>query len=736
MRLRAVTCASGAATMAVQMAAVRLLAPWFGTSVLVWMTTIGLSLVAMAAGYAAGGRIADRRPAGSTLAATLAAAAILVGAVPVAAPSVLPQLPGAEVAGVGFAYGLLFLAPAVLLGMSLPLAVRLAVGTVDAAGAAVGGIYAISTVGSIVGTLLTAMVLLQAIGTRATLWCIATLLVVAATTVRTVRPLRGIPVRQPEGAVPRTARRIGPVLACAIVVVEGSATMGMEFAGQRLVAPFFGASQVVWAILIAVVMGCIALGSRLGGRLADRHPDPAALATLLAGSAAVIALIPVVVVPIMRPASGAIDEGAVAPLVTRFLVSMAVLGVPIVLLAMVPPWVARMSIVDAPRSGRTVGMLYAGSTVGALAGTIATALWLVPTVGPRRTLVILALLLVFAAVACLRARATSDLDVRTRVRALAICGAALGVLVLVALAPHGLVRPGREGGRVLAESESRYQFAQVSQRPGGRRVLQLNEGWAVHSVWDPRSVLTGGYWDRFLVAPSLLPRSAARPDGVARDRVLVIGSAGGSIARAFAAIRPATTVTGVELDPAVTALGRRWLGASGTVHHADGRPFLRRTTAHWDLIVLDAFRQPYIPFHLTTREAFESMRDRLQEGGMIAVNVGVTPGDPRMEHAIAATMRAVFPTVLELPVGEYNRIVVGLTERGVGLDELRQRIRVSPVVGRDINDATDQQRALLGVARTFEESLRPVDPDPDAVLTDDRAPVEWMTDRMIFGAAR
>ena len=177
---------------------------------------------------------------------------------------------------------------------------------------------------------------------------------------------------------------------------------------------------------------------------------------------------------------------------------------------------------------------------------------------------------------------------------------------------------------------------------GQERRLYLNEGYAIHSVWRPDTVLTGGEWDMFLAAPPLLGRPALR--------AAMLGNAAGTTARAYGVYYPEARIDGVEIDPAVSAVGRRWFGLDDnprlTVHTADARPFLAATDARYDLILIDAYRQPYVPFYLATREFFRLCRQRLAPGGVVALNVSTVPGDDRLATAVAGTLRAEFPQVV------------------------------------------------------------------------------------------
>jgi len=341
----------------------------------------------------------------------------------------------------------------------------LALASVGVAGRTGGRLYALSTVGSIAGTLVAALVLVQFIGTRATLYAIVATLVIAALAARGVRAVAAVEQQSSPALPPGEATAalhaaasvslestdsVGVLslpLATAIVVVEGMSLMATEMSVARLVAPFFGASQAVWAVLIAIVMGCIAAGSALGGRAADRRPTIGALVLVLAAAGAAVALLPFAAAPVMRLSTGGIDNVAIGTVLGSFLATMLVLVVPIVLLGMVPAWVLRLSLPTVARSGRTAGRLYACSTAGALVGTWASALWLIPAIGTRRTLLVFALAL--AALAC----AVAVRTMRSSRLLIAPSAALLLGLALLA-APTGLVKSARSWPRAGRARES------------------------------------------------------------------------------------------------------------------------------------------------------------------------------------------------------------------------------------------------------------------------------------------
>jgi spermidine synthase len=279
--------------------------------------------------------------------------------------------------------------------------------------------------------------------------------------------------------------------------------------------------------------------------------------------------------------------------------------------------------------------------------------------------------------------------------------------------PPGAVKasPG-----LLYEAESRYQYVQVVERSTGARYLHLNEGVAVHSVWRRDHVLTGGVWDTFLAVPSLL--------GAEPRRVAVLGNAGGTIARAFARFYPRTEIDGVEIDPTVSDVGFRFFGMGDNprlhVHDADARPFLRATGKRYDLIYIDAYRPPYVPFYLATEEFFELVRDRLAPGGVVIVNAGHPEGSDDLEKVLGRTMAEVFPTVLRDPIEDTNTLLLG-SEAPASAETLRDAIDALP---KGLRPLATNQAALIG----------PRLPG-GSVYTDDRAPVEWLIDKSIVDYA-
>jgi spermidine synthase len=478
----------------------------------------------------------------------------------------------------------------------------------------------------------------------------------------------------------------------ALVFSAGAGALATEIAAARLLAPYYGSSTVVWANVIGLVLASLSLGYWVGGRIADRRPSPRVLGGLVVAAAVLVAAVPFAAKPLLDLSVEGLDELSAGAVIGSFFAVLALFAPPVTLLGMVAPFAIRLGISDVRDAGSTAGRLYALSTVGSLLGTFLSALVAIPLIGTQRTLLASATLIALAGTVLLGRRWL-------------VLAAALAALIAV---PPGAVKA--DAG-LLHEEESLYQFIQVVERGEVRR-LYLNEGVAVHSVWRRDELLTGGVWDTFLAVPPLVGRPV--------ERAAVLGNAGGTVARAFGRYYPDVSIDGVELDPAVSEVGRRYFGLRDNprleVHDADARPFLRRTDARYDLIVVDAYRPPYVPFYLATREFFRLARERLTPGGVIALNVATVPNDHRLAEAIARTLASELPQVATWQPLRFNQIVIGLSER-TSLDVLRQRLARAPAGVRQLT-------ALLA------RDIRPAEQKGEA-WTDDRAPVEWITDRMI-----
>ena len=504
----------------------------------------------------------------------------------------------------------------------------------------------------------------------------------------------GVPGQSPH------AVRVRSAYIRALAFVVGAASLGAEISATRLLAPYFGASTIIWANTIATVLVALSVGYTIGGRLADRRADVRGLCAIVTIAGVLLAAVPFAADPLLRLSVKALGALAVGGFLGSLAAVLVLVAVPVLLLGMIAPYANRLAVGRVDETGTVTGRLYAISTAGSLVGTFASALLLIPLIGTHRTFLVFAISLTAVAVPGLGARR------------FLIVPLAVAALLLIPPAAIGADVPG---AKVIFETETQYQYARVLQFHDGVRWLELNEGVAIHSIYNPRSYLVGGYWDDFMVLPLAGVRGPPQ-------RIAILGDAAGTVARAYGHYFPQTRVDAVELDGELSTIGKRYFHLSGPRLHlytADARPWLAASTAHYDAIFLDAYRQPYIPFYLLTREFFDSARKHLRPGGVVIVNVGHLPGSNALEKVVSATLHAVFPVVMRDRVSATNSLVIASAK---------------PLSGTRITTAASEGKLSPGlvplagdVAARFGPALA-----GGPVYTDDRAPVEWLTDLSIL----
>ncbi len=333
----------------------------------------------------------------------------------------------------------------------------------------------------------------------------------------------------------------------AAVFFGGICSLGVELTASRLLAPFFGTSQLIWANVIGLTLIYLTIGYRWGGRLADRRPDERLLGLILVGAGLSTAIIPLIARPILQWSASAFSSFSVGVFFGSLFGVLILFSVPIILVGMISPFAIRLSVRNVETAGSTAGSLYALSTVGSIIGTFLPVLLLIPTIGTARTFYFFALLLVIV----------GALGMRRRLAYLAI--PAVLILAAFQLGISGIRDPFCTGCVSLFETESTYNYIQVAENDYGpdsteQIGLILNEGQAIHSIYNtrfgetqnPNDLLTAGPWDFFSVAPYLYPnRTKADVDGL-----LMIGSAAGTIPKQFLAFYgDDARIDAVEIDP-------------------------------------------------------------------------------------------------------------------------------------------------------------------------------------------
>jgi len=402
------------------------------------------------------------------------------------------------------------------------------------------------------------------------------------------------------------------------VFVTGAAVMALEIVGTRIIAPVFGINLFVWTALLSVTLASLALGYYVGGRQVDRRPTFQVLGWFVVMAAVLLAIARALAYAVL--ASTADLGPRLGPLLAATLLfapSLSALGA-------AGPVAARLALRDLRAAGRTTGAVYAVSTLGSLASTIAMGFWIIPNVDTYRIIVAVAIVLGLLGAGLLRKG--------TRIKA-----AAVPLLSIFAATSVG--EPGLPAGlRILGRAQSFYgRVEAIDDEARGVRLLRAD-----HSIIGAIHSRDGSAAFSFLHILEAV--RFARPD--ARS-VLQIGLGTGALAGSLE--KEGLQVDVVELDPTVVHFARQYFGFSprGRVSIDDGRTFIRHATRRYDVIVHDTFTGGTTPEHLLSVEVVRRLRELLMPRGILVLNFAGYRTGPQAEasFAVARTLRAVFSTV-------------------------------------------------------------------------------------------
>ena len=423
------------------------------------------------------------------------------------------------------------------------------------------------------------------------------------------------PVQRPRAeSTAGSSQAAAAVMIYAAAFVTGAIVMSFEMLGSRYLNPYFGSGIYTWAALISTVLIALAAGYFLGGTLADRTASLAVLAlTVIVGSLYLLAL-PSFAQAILEFVLAGVDDIRAGSLIA----ALALMFFPVTFLGMYSPFAIRLLLRSAQRAGRVSGAVYGISTAGAIVGTLGTTFLLIPTIGARAITLTLGALGLAAGLALLALarlhRPTSSVLV---VVALAVSTSAGRADNLIDAAVRASMLE-RGDGR-LAHIETAYNDVFITKR---RHQLVMSfqlKGWdyteSVSNLLDPDDLPLR--YAQVMTIAAVYPETARK--------ILMLGLGGGSISTYLGRFMPEAQVTTVEIDPGVITAAKTYFGLRETermrYRAGDGRVFLSRNDELYDLILLDAYRGGYVPFHLLTREFYALVKQRLTPGGAAAFNV-------------------------------------------------------------------------------------------------------------------
>lgn len=412
----------------------------------------------------------------------------------------------------------------------------------------------------------------------------------------------------------------------------GALVMIVEVLGARVIGPYFGVSLFVWTALITVTLLALSIGYALGGWLADRRPAAEWLYGLIA-----VAGVLVMLVPTLKP--GVILLTAPLGLRIGALLSATLLFAPaLLLLGCVSPYVVRIAAQAWDQLGRTVGLLYALSTVGSMVGTALAGYWIIAYVGVANAYRICGALLILLS-------ASYFMFFRGHKAALGGVAALLAVLVWPAPELPAATLADGTRARLIESRDSRYGSVKVVEYAGpSMATRELLIDGLIQGGIDQATGQSVYEYAYLLEALPLEVNPQIR-------NTLIVGLGAGILAKRLQ--QRGIEVEVVDIDPTVVALATKHfdLRLKNPVVIEDARYFFTQGQTAYDLIVMDAFTGDATPSHLLSREALAQVKVRLSAGGLLAINViGSTSKESALLPAVIGTLQTQFAHLAMFPL--------------------------------------------------------------------------------------
>ena len=487
-----------------------------------------------------------------------------------------------------------------------------------------------------------------------------------------------------------------------IVFMASACTLILEIVAGRLLAPHLGVSLYTWTTIIGVVLAGISIGNFLGGRLADRFPAPSTLGLCLLASS-LTSLAALAVVTTLH------EQTFDFPLLARILImTTGLLFLPSCILGMVTPLVVKQALTSLTHTGSIVGQLYAVSTAGSIVGVYLAGFVLIAQFGTRTVVFMVAVALLVLALLFGRLHRSRWLAAALLVGTLALAGNA--------------ARPSvRADNCTLETNYFCIRVTEVVRREQPVVRLQLDQ--LVHSfnsLGNPQVIIYG----YVQIAAETAQYVAEREP---RMRTLFLGGGGYTMPRALEARYPEAVIEVIEIDPAVTRTAQTHMGLPWDTrvitYNDDARMAVRDLPLHsYHLIFGDTFNDFSVPYHLTTREFSQQIRDLLVEDGIYVTNIVDKLIDGRFLKAFVRTLQQVFPYVYVL--GESDGIVEAkIQTRGTYV----VAAAAQPIAFERFG-AYPNPSAAPPTTRVMEQAAMEawLDTGPPEILTDDHVPVDTM----------
>lgn len=489
----------------------------------------------------------------------------------------------------------------------------------------------------------------------------------------------------------------------------GMTVMGVELSATRLLAPYFGTSSIVYTVVIGLIMISMSIGNVLGGRSADKHNDLGRLFSLLWIAALWVAIIPLVgkyIIALVTVLMMYILPGNL--LVSGSVIScLLVFSAPLLILGMVSPYLVKLGVRDMENSGRTTGEIYAASTIGSIIGTFIPTFLTIPYIGTMKSFLVFSLALNLT---CLYYFIT---------RKKGLVKSVITTVLTAVLLVLPVQNPFAFWTNVVLEDESLYNYLQVTEN-SDTVILSTNVAFGVQSVYKKNKTLSGLYYDYAVTSPLMLKDASAKKPA----DILVLGMGTGTFAKECRYFFPESRIDGVEIDQKIVDLSKNYFGLrddEARIYINDGRTFLSSPDAgKYDIVMVDAYHDITIPFHMSTTEFFAQIKEHLKPGGIIMININMrSDKSTEVEDYLTQTLRSNMQKVYKFSVPNTTNVFVFSSDNTDLLSDFRNNA-----------GQLDDDNPIKALARSITENCSEVT-DTKYVFTDDLAPVEVLGQKVL-----
>ena len=489
----------------------------------------------------------------------------------------------------------------------------------------------------------------------------------------------------------------------------GMAVMAVELSAIRLLAPYFGTSSIIWTVIIGLIMISLSIGNVLGGRSADKHNSIGRLFSLVWIAAIWIAIIPLVgkyivsfsvIIMMWLLPNNLLVAGSIFS-------CLVVFSLPLVILGMAPPYLVKLGVSNMENNGRTTGELYATSTIGSIIGTFIPTFLTIPYIGTQKTFLVFSLVLDLI---CLYYFIT------TKTKYLKVIFSTIIILTLLLIPLNNSYAFWK---KTVLEDESLYNYLQVVEEEDSI-ILSTNVAFGVQSIYKKDHTLSGLYYDYALMAPFFIQNTNTDTD----FKVLVLGMGTGTFAKQCKHFFPNSSIDGVEIDQKIVDLSKKYFELKddeATVYVNDGRTFLAGNDAGmYDLVMVDAYHDITIPFHMSTMEFYSEIKKHLNPDGVIMININMmSTSNTEITDYLTQTLKSDMKKVYKYDVFGGSNLIVYSSDNENCLLSYKDNIK-----------KLSEDNPIFPISVEVSENLQEVT-DTKYVLTDDLAPIEVLGQKVL-----